>query len=62
MGRGGDVNTFPKIKRLRRRTVLIQSALCSSDLGECFTNLEHVHKPYRKFSRGSQSQKTSKKS
>ena len=40
------------IKCLRRRTVLIQSALCSPDLGECFTYPEHVPNSYKKFSRG----------
>ena len=38
----GGVNTFVKIKCLRRRTALMQSALCSPDLGECFKYPEHV--------------------
>ena len=54
-GNGGL--TLLKKKCLRRRTVLTQSALCSPDLGECFTYPEHVPKCYRKFFRGSQSQK-----
>ena len=59
-GSGGGVNTFVKIKCLRRRTALIQSALCSPDLGECFTYPEHVFNLSRKFFRGSQSQKPPK--
>jgi len=38
---------------LRRRLALIQSVLCSPDLGECFTYPEHVLNLSRKFSRGS---------
>ena len=49
------------IKCLRRRTVLIQRALCSPDLGKCFTYPEHVPNCYRNFFRGSQSQKLSQK-
>ena len=49
------------IKCLRRRTVLIRNALCSLDLGECFTYPEHVFNLSRKFSRDSQSQKLPKK-
>ena len=51
-GSGELVNTFAKIKCLRRLTVLIQSALCSPDLGECFTYPKHVPKSYQIFSRG----------
>ena len=49
-------NNFVKIKCLRRRPALIQSALCFPDLGECFTYPEHVFSLSRKFSRVSQSQ------
>ena len=37
------------IKCLGRRTALIQSALCSPDLGECFTYPEHVPNSYKNF-------------
>ena len=37
------------IKCLGRRTALIQSALCSPDLGECFTYPEHVPNSYKIF-------------
>ena len=52
---------FPSKKYLWPRTGLIQNALCSPDLGECFTYPEHVFKLSRKFSGGSQSQKLPKK-
>ena len=43
---------FCKIKCLRRRTILIQTALRSPDPGECFTYPEHVPNSYQTFSRG----------
>ena len=58
----GNPEMGEKIKCLRRRTVLIQRALCSPDLGECFTYPEHVPNCYRKFFTGSQSQKLPEKS
>ena len=61
MAKRGGVNTLAKIKCLRCRTALIQSALCSPDLGECFTYPEHVPNCYKKFFRGSRSQKLQKK-
>ena len=45
------IHAFLKIKCIRCRTVLIQSALCSPDLGECFRYPEHVSNLRRKFSR-----------
>ena len=52
-------HAFIKINCLRCRTALIQSALCSLDLGECFTYPEHVPNSYEKIFSRSQSQKTS---
>ena len=54
------VHPIIKIKCLRCRTVFIQSALCFSDLGECFTYPEHVPNSYKTFFSGSQSQKPPK--
>ena len=39
---GAGVNTFVKMKYRRRRSALIQSALSSPDIRDCFTYPEHV--------------------
>ena len=46
------VNTFPKIICIACRTVPIQSALCSPDLGECFRYPQRVCNMRKKFPRG----------
>ena len=46
------VNTFPKIICTACRTVLIQSALCSPDLGESFRYPQHVCNMRKNFRRG----------
>ena len=51
-GVNGGVNTFPKIICTTCRTVLIQNALCSPDLGRYSRYPEHVYNMRRNFSRG----------
>ena len=43
------VHAFIKIKCLRCRTALIHRAMCSSDLGKCFTYPEHVPNSCKNF-------------
>ena len=50
------VNTFPKIIWTACRKVLMQSALCSSDLGECFRCPEHDYNIHRNFLEASEAQ------
>ena len=51
-GKGGGVNTLSNKKCLVGRTVMIQRALHSSDIGERFTYSECMRTTHRKFSTG----------